>query len=250
MSSPISILVVRRETSFSQLLQQAGCSVTNVEMIATEPLDDLSELAARMAGLDQYHGLFFTSPAAAEVFVSRLDGARGAALPPVYVLGGRASEAMRDAGLDVRTSTQANTAEELINSFEAAEFAGKRFLFVRGERSLDTIPRLIERVATVDQLCVYRTLECTPDPATLATVTERLGSAEFDWVCFFSPSGVERAMALFGNVLNKRVQIAAIGASTAAAAEKLIGRQPEFVSASSSSEDFAKGLLEHIKHID
>jgi uroporphyrinogen-III synthase len=57
-------------------------------------------------------------------------------------------------------------------------------------------------------------------------------------------------MALFGNVLNKRVQIAAIGASTAAAAEKLIGRQPEFVSASSSSEDFAKGLLEHIKHID
>ena len=59
--------------------------------------------------------------------------------------------------LNVKIPNHANTAEEMLKEFGEKEFAGKRFLFVRGEKSSRTIPDSIGGKADVDEVAVYKT---------------------------------------------------------------------------------------------
>jgi uroporphyrinogen-III synthase len=63
-----------------------------------------------------------------------------------------------------------------------------------------------------------------------------------------SPSGVERFEELFGGSA-RSVRVAAIGVTTADAARQL-GFDVDFISSRSNAEDFASGLIEHIKNIE
>src|SRR5215217_2273380 len=142
-----SVLVIRRNDRFSELLREAGLEVENLELIVTRPMSELSDLSQMLERLDEYEGIFFTSPAAAQVFVQRMgaDSFSG----KIYVLGERARKIFREKGRDVIFRADASTAEELIASFGNSEFEGKRFLFVRGDRSMRTIPELLNGVAVV-----------------------------------------------------------------------------------------------------
>src|SRR5215216_1760411 len=122
-----SVLVIRRDDRFSELLREAGLQVENLELIVTRPMADLSDLSKKLQRLDEYNGIFFTSPAAAEAFVGWLEADSFSG--KIYVLGERARRIFDEKGFDVVFRADANTAEELIASFENAEFEGKRFLF-------------------------------------------------------------------------------------------------------------------------
>lgn len=186
-----SILVIRKDDRFSSTLREAEFDVVNFELIETKPLNDLSTLRAKLAKLSEYDGLFFTSPVAAEIFINERkdsNGFHGA----VYVLGRRAQSVLNSSGLDLKSSVDANTAEEMLSEFGDDEFAGRRFLFVRGETSLRTIPESLSGRAVIDEVAVYRTEAKEVDPKALANVRSALERGEFDLVCFFSPSAVER----------------------------------------------------------
>lgn len=247
--SGASVLVIRKDDRFSEMLREAGFAVSNLELIRTEPVEDLSELDARIRELHRYDGLFFTSPAAAEVFVERFDASGTAVRPKAYVLGGRARWVIADAGFEVAGDASANTAEELIAGFPREEFTGKRFLFVRGNKTVGTIERLLGQSAEIDEVIVYRTAELEPDADTVDAISKRLGRGEIEWVCFFSPSGVERFCRLFEAEIARGVNIAAIGTTTADAVERS-DMKLEFVSARANAETFAAELIEHIKRID
>lgn len=244
MGRPV-VLVIRKDDGFSARLRDAGCEVSNLELIKTETADDLSELDSTLAQLDDYDGLFFTSPAAAEVFVQRLNASGRRSCPKAYVLGDRAKAVLENAGLDVVHDGAANTVEELLASFDEAEFTGKRFLFVRGNRSLRTISRLLNSKARIDEVVVYRTVENTPYKTSLESLSEQLKKGEIDWLCFFSPSGVERFRQLFGAGLPPNTKVAVIGETTAREAGKSLN--VHFVSGRANGEDFATELIEKIK---
>jgi uroporphyrinogen-III synthase len=243
------ILVVRSEGQFSALLRDAGFKVTSLELIGTEPLDDLHELNDRIAALDRYDGLFFTSPAAAEVFVKTFAASAVAHRPKAYVLGDRTWSVLERAGFEVSGERSANTAAELIGAYPEEEFAGKRFLFVRGNKSMGTVPRLLNAKARVDEVVVYRTAGLEPNGSILDSMRERLQRAEIGWVCFFSPSGVQRFNELFGAARWPELSVAAIGETTASAAEEG-GFDVKFVSQRANTEEFAGELIEYIKRID
>ena len=133
----MTIIVVRRDDSFSRLLRDAGIEVVNLELVGTQVLDDLSEFENLIPRLDEYDGLFFTSPVAAEMFVHRV---KPPVRPELYALGKRAAAVLENAGFQVNKMPHANTAEEMLLAFGNDEFAGKKLLFVRGERSMRTIP--------------------------------------------------------------------------------------------------------------
>jgi uroporphyrinogen-III synthase len=191
--------------------------------------------------------LFFTSPKAAEVFLQRKPktGFRG----KIYVLGNRTKLLFEKTNFETVFRAGANTAEEFINSFDEAEFAGKKFLFLRGDQSLRAIPSLLETVAEIDEIVVYQTFENAVDETLIDEIRENLRRGEIDWICFFSPSAVESLVKTFGNFSPDEIKIAAIGATTAkkAAAKNL---KVEFVSPKASAEDFACGLIEYIKNIE
>jgi len=242
-----TILVIRNDDGFSSTVRGAGFDVVNLELIKTSPLDDLSDLRNKIAKLPEYDGLFFTSPAAAEIFVKERNGSNGFH-GSVYALGSRARRVLESAALTVKSAPDANTAEEMLSAFEDKEFEGRQYLFVRGEKSLRTIPESLKDRATVDEVAVYKTEAPEIPDQRVTAMTSQIVNGEIAWVCFFSPSGVERFVELFGGAA-RLINAAAIGNTTAEAITQA-GLKIEFVSSRSNAEDFARGLIGHLKNLE
>jgi uroporphyrinogen-III synthase len=239
-----SVLIIRKDDTFSATLREAGFNVEDLELMETSPIYDLSALREKLEKLSEYDGLFFTSPAAAEIFVTERNGSNGF-FGNVYALGRRAQSVLESAGLTVKMIGHANTAEEMLSRFGNDEFAGKRFLFIRGEKSMRTIPDRLCNIAVIDEVAVYKTEPTVIDQKIIDDVRLRLANNEFDLVCFFSPSAVERFAELFSDAA-AGVRAAAIGSTTADAATNA-GLNVEFVSPRSTAEDFARGLVEDVR---
>ncbi len=246
MSRPV-VLVVRGDDGFSEMLRNGGCEVLNLELIRTAPAADLSELDRILMRINEYDGLFFTSPAAAEIFVKRSKNAIQNFGGKIYVLGERAKTILENAGFRVLYRKDANTAGDLIASFDEVEFAAKKLLYVRGDKSLRTIPNLLTDKATVDEIVVYETREIRPQKNELNDVEERLTSGEIDWICFFSPSGVQSFRGLFEPKFFEYANVAAIGETTEREARQA-NMKVRFTSSRANVGDFAAGLAEHIKN--
>jgi uroporphyrinogen-III synthase len=241
-----SVLVLRRHDRFSTILEQNGIGVENLEVIATEAIEDLSALRAALDGPIRYDGFFVTSPAAASIMIGVLKGLNRQHTGMIYVLGQRSKRLFEDAGINVEFRPSANTADELIDEFTEAEFAGKRLGFVCGDRSIRTIPDRLQGKAEVDELIVYQTVETVPDEEPVSVLRERLGSGGLDWVCFFSPSAVDAFDKLFGSA--DGLQAAVIGDTTAERARQS-GFDVAFISPRSNADDFAQGFVEQVKTI-
>jgi len=245
LKSAPQILIVREFDKFSSRLKEAGFEIINFPLIQTLPVENLSEFEEKLKVLEKYDGLFFTSPQAAEVFLQRKpkNSFRG----KIYALGNRTKLLFENTNFEIVFRENANTAEEFINSFDQSEFTGKKFLFPRGDKSLRAIPELLKKVAEIDEIVVYRTIEKTVDETLIDKIRENLRRGEIDWICFFSPSGVESFVKTFGDFSPGEIKIAAIGATTAqkAAAKNL---KVEFVSPKASAEAYAFGLIEYLKN--
>jgi uroporphyrinogen-III synthase len=246
MRSPL-ILVVRQPDQFSEYLKKGGCRVVNLALIRTEPVDDPTEFAEMLKGISEYAGVFITSPAAAEVFARQLEIGGAEFAGKIYVLGERARDVLDSRGLNVVFDPSANTAEDLISSFDPSEFAGKKLLFVRGDKSMRTIPLLLASSAQVEEVEVYRTIEDRPGDELMESVRIQLQRSEIDWICFFSPAGVRSFTRLFGNESAKYPAIAVIGETTAQTARSE-GLTADLVSPRANAREFAKNLIEQIKN--
>ena len=241
-----TILVIRSDDSFSRLLCDSGFDVLNLELIKTEQIANLNGLSDAIRQISKYDGIFITSPVAAEIFVERLNGAGKSFSGKVYVLGERAREILLGSDLNVIAGETANTARDLIESFGDAEFVGKNLLFIRGERSIRTIPQMLESKAKVDELIVYRTIEIKPDGELIKDIKDRFEANEIERVCFFSPSGVTSFIKIFGDEYLAKIKGAAIGETTAQMSRES-GICIDFISPRATAEDFAANLAAFIK---
>jgi len=238
----VSVLVLRKDDEFSKLLRDAGLDVTNLPLITTDPKDDNSELRRALETMNDYDGVFFTSPSAAEVFVKEIKAIGVKFDKRAYAMGERARDVLYSAGIAVKFDDAANSAEDLIRNADAREFVGKRFLFVKGDRSLLTIPRLLEGIAVVDEITVYHTKPCLPSEPDIMSIKYGLRSGRFDWACFFSPSAMDVFMDVFGL---STLRVAAIGKTTAAHGRQL-GLEISFISDRSSAEKFAESFIDQL----
>jgi uroporphyrinogen-III synthase len=239
------VLVLRRHDGFSEILEKSGMTVINLELIRTEPLDDQAELSTALNGPVRYDGFFVTSSAAAHVLLDRLRELDCEHTGMIYVLGERSRKILQDGGINVEFCPSANTAEELITEFGEAEFAGKRFCFVRGDRSMRTIPHLLKDIAAIDEIIVYRTIESVPDPELAGSVSAALDAGEIDWACFFSPSAIDAFEKIFERQKAAGLKAAVIGETTAERAREC-GFDVAFVSPRSNAEAFAESFAEQV----
>ncbi len=241
-------MVIREAGDFSSILQQNGFEVLNLPLIRTEPLEDLAELKRELRTLDQYDGLFFTSPVSAEIFLNNL-GEAARFNGKVYVLGERTNACFAKTDLELVFLRQANTAEEFIMSFDKTEFSEKKFLFVRGEKSLRTIPDLLASVAIVDEVNVYRTLANEISDEIHLAIREKIESHEIDWICFFSPSGIDAFLSLFPSDAVKSINTGVIGDTTAKRATET-KFNVRLISETANAKDFAINLTKYVNKID
>lgn len=243
-----TVLVLREPDRFGEILKASGLNVMHLPITETRPAGDLSDLQSKIERLDEYDGCFFTSPVAAEIFVEALERGNTAYAGKIYVLGERAKRVFEKAGFDFEYRNDVNTAREFIESFQDDEFTGRKFLFVRGERSMRIVPDLVGEIATVDEVVVYNTVDVHPAPDRLNEIRQGIRNGEIDWACFFSPSAVESFLKIFKLSELNGIRTAAIGETTGNRI-KGSGLPLEFVSGKASADGFAAELIEHItKH--
>ncbi|HVE56159.1 MAG TPA: uroporphyrinogen-III synthase [Pyrinomonadaceae bacterium] len=241
-----SILVVREFDNFSRILAEKGFSAVNCPTIETAPLEDLSDFEAKLSALETYDGIFLTSAAAAEIFREKLNERNISFGGKVFVLGKRSFEILQNAHLDLFFDEKANTAREMLDLIAPGELGGKRFLFIRGEKSLRVVPEFLAKTAEVDEAIVYQTRKIRVETDKLKTITEKFEKGEIIAACFFSPRGAESFLEQFGAKSLHQTKIAAIGKTTADFFEKQ-NLTADFVAAKATAEDFAFELVKYLE---
>ena len=240
------VLVAREFDEFSRILAENEFEIINLPLIETRPLEDLSDFAAKLENLATYDGLFLTSRHAASVLIEKLGENNIEFGGKVYVLGGRSFEILRGANLNLIFDEEANTAREMLEKIPAEDLKNKRFLFIRGERSLRAVPELLSEFATVDEAVVYKTRAAAIEIDEKENIREALEKGEFAAACFFSPSGAESFLEQFDAAALHQTRIATIGNTTADFFERRKFKV-DFVSSKASAEDFAVELVKFIK---
>jgi uroporphyrinogen III methyltransferase/synthase len=216
-----SVVVTRAREQASALrarLEELGAEVLELPTIAFEAVE------LSVPPLDAYEWLVFTSPNGVEAFFTRglapsgrdtraLAGVRVAAIGP------GTARALATHGITVDLVPERFVAESLLDAFPSpspsSSSPGARVLLARAEQARDVLPAgLGERGFAVDVLPVYRTVQATPDAATL----ERVRRGEVDALTFTSSSTVTNLLDVLGGVPDPQPVVASIGPVTSATA--------------------------------
>ena len=237
------ILVIRDFDVFSQILIENGFPVINFPAIKTETISDFSELDETISDLENYDGIFITSPNAAAPFLERLNKNYHG---KIYVLGKRINELFNSFGFETIFDENVKNAEELINSIPKSEIQDKSFLYLRGNRSLRVIPEKLKDLAQVRELIIYKTLATNPNGKQSQEITQKLKNGQISVICFFSPSGAEVFLETFSDFEQGEIKIAAIGITTAGFLNEK-NLRVDFIAEKPNAEDFAKGLIDYLK---
>ncbi len=238
----MKILVIREFDNFSRILAANGFEIINFPLIKTSAIDDLSGFETKLESIEKYDGVFLTSKQAAAIFRAKLKtDYRG----KVYVLGKRSYEILKNANFNLHFDETANTAREMLKNIAPEKLNGKRFLFVRGEKSLRIVPEFLSKTATVDEAIVYETRNINVEIDKINELREKFENSEIAAVCFFSPSAAESLIEQFGAEILHQTIIAAIGKTTADFFETQ-NLHVNFVSSKALAEDFAVELIEYL----
>jgi uroporphyrinogen-III synthase len=241
------VLVIRKFDEFSRLLSENGFEVVNFPTIETVAVSDFSEIDAEIAAIENYDGVFLTSSAATEIFLARF-GQNRRFSGKIYALGQRTAKLLAKTDFDVFFEQKANTAKDLLALISPEELQNKCFLFPCGDRSLRVVPEILAEIASVKEVVVYQTIKPEIKRELLDEIKGKLTNNEIRIVCFFSPSGIENFLEIFGEKISSKIKIAAIGETTAQ-----FGREKnlnvEFISARTNAADFAVELIKFLEAV-
>ena len=242
---PKEILVAREKDAFSEILIERGFSVVNLPLIKTAPLADLSEFRKELENIDSFDGVFITSVSATEIFLSELADAPFGGT--IYAFGKRSADLTKAANLKTFDGgADAKTASQFLDSIPRAELERKKFLIVRGTRSLRAIADALEKIADAREAIVYETVAADASEEKIFAVKEKFARGAIGAICFFSPSGAEEFLKRFENFAQGEIKIAAVGETTARFIEAN-NLRANFVSPHPTAKDFALKLIEFLK---
>lgn len=243
------ILVIREFENFSRILTEKGFEIINLPKIEVKPLEDLSDFEGKLKQISNFDGIFLTSKNSAKVLANQLDELNITFNGKVYVLGKRSFEILKDKNLDLVFFAEANSAEEMLEKISTDELKNKHFLFIRGEKSLRTIPKFLINFGTFDETVVYQNQQISLGIDKIDEIKELFEKSEIGTVCFFSPSGAESFLEQFDKRVLENSKIAVIGKTTAQFFEEQYLRV-DFIAEKATSEDFAIELIEYLKQED
>jgi uroporphyrinogen-III synthase len=203
-------------------LERAGAILIIAPAIKLAPVEDNTALYAALEKLDTYDWLVFTSANAVEHFYSQLraiSNAQAQGQPEIAAVGPATQAALLARGVEVSAMPQRYLGIEIVN--ELGDIHDKRILLPRSAQGSSELPAMLrQRGATVDEVPLYEPVAAPLDKEVL----ERLAS-DVDLVTFASGSAVRAFVAALssdGRFVDfwKRVKVACIGPSTAAAADE------------------------------
>ena len=240
-----SVLVVRKFDNFSRILTENAFSVINCPTIETSESENFRSRLAKISA-ENYDGIFLTSRKATEIVFGEIFCKNLRYNGKVYVLGQRSFERLKDLELDLFFDEKANTAREMLAAIPLENLKNKRFLFIRGDKSLRAVPEFLEEIATVDETIVYETRPLMVAETLKDEIEKKAENGEIRAACFFSPSGAESFLEQFDEKVLQQTRIAAIGKTTADFLEKQ-NLKTDFTPTKATAEDFAIELIDYLK---
>jgi len=243
-----TVLVVREFDNFSRILRENGFEVINCQAIETVESENSRQLIAKISA-ENYDGVFLTSRKATEIFIKELFEKNIEFDGTVYVLGESSFKLLADKQLRLSFFEPANTAREMLAAIPLEELKNKRFLFIRGEKSLGTIREFLGEIATLDEIVVYETRSVKIDESLKNETNAKLKTGQIKFACFFSPSGARSFCEQFGTQSFHQTRIATIGKTTAGFFEKR-NLKVDFTPERATAEDFAIELIDYLRNED
>jgi len=203
------VLVTRpreQATDLVRRLELLGAVPSALPAVAIEPPDDWAEVDARLARLRDYDWLAFTSVNGVRAFFGRLRATgrdlRALGDLKLAVIGPGTAEALREHHLDADLVPAEYRSESLAAAL-AERASGQRILLARADRGRDVLRDELARVATVDQVAVYRQSDAIPADA---PALDTLRRGEIDFVLLTSSNIARAFLAGLDDVCRGRIR--------------------------------------------
>ena len=216
-----SIAVTRGEKAggdpLAARLRELGASVLEVPSIALAPPADPAPLDAALSDLAGFDWIAFASANAVERTLARAAelGAALPASPRLAAVGPATAARLAELWRAPDLVPDDHRGEGLARALAPA-VGGRRVLAPRAEEGRPELLLGLEAAgAEVVAPVAYRTVAAAP--ASLAPLADALARDALDLVAFASPSAVRSVAAALGTEVLRRVPLAAIGPTTAAA---------------------------------
>jgi uroporphyrinogen III methyltransferase / synthase len=201
---------------FAALLRKSGARVVEIPAIEIVPTD-AGELDRRLARLDRYDWVLFTSPNGAAIFFRRYrETGCTVPLPSICSIGPATSAQVEAAGFHVELQPRVYQAEGVLEEFRTrcpSNLEGTRILLPRARVAREVLPETLERWgAEVDVVPVYDTV--VPEESR-DMVRRVLAEGKPDLIAFTSSSTVRNFLELSeGWEALKEIPCAVIGPIT------------------------------------
>ncbi len=243
-----TVLITRPKAdseAFAKALMHYGLRTEFFPTIEIVPLSNWA-----LPNLACYDALIYTSANAVRCFLSELLSRAPNLFAPLramnhYAVGTKTNQALQAYGIDSALYSDKGSAEDLVALLKRFGIQDKRFLFLRGSRSLGTIPEAIKKHGgSCEELTVYETRDLSDEVA--GALPTLLSRNDVTWIAFFSPSAVQGFFnALPSNLPPLRQRIAAIGRTTKDAVERFgycVQAMPEVPTAEALAESIARAI--------
>src|SRR5262245_32650133 len=203
------VLVTRPREQATELLRRLeilGAVPSALPAIAIEPLDDWSDVDARLGRLREYDWLVFTSVNGVRACSGRMPatGREHRALGEIKLaaIGSSTAEALREYHLDADLVPAEYRSESLAAAL-AERAAGQRILLARADRGRDVLRDELAREATVDQVAVYRQTDAVRADA---PALDSLRRGEIDYVLLTSSNIARAFLTAVDDVCRDRIR--------------------------------------------
>ena len=191
------VVVTRPEgEEAARSLEALGAEALLAPMVEIRPVEDPGPMDRAIAAIDTYDWLVFTSPNGVRHFLSRVfESGRDVRIfgdVKLAAIGPSTAEALLSYHL---------RADLVPGSYRSVSLAGalgplvegRRVLLARADRGRSTLPDELSKVARVEELVVYQSVDASAMPE---EVSRRLAEGTVDWVTLTSPAIASRFLDL------------------------------------------------------
>lgn len=189
----------------AETLEALGAEVLIAPTVEIRPLESYARLDQTIARLTEFDWLVFTSANGVRALCDRLEvvglDLRALGGLKLAAIGPATAETLRQYRLRADVVPEAFRSESLAEAL-AGRVAGARVLLARADRGRTVLKDVLERVAHVEQVAVYRNADSESLPA---AVMERLEQGTVDWITLTSSAITERLHALLPESARRRI---------------------------------------------
>jgi uroporphyrinogen III methyltransferase/synthase len=236
-----------RDDEFDKILRHEGFELIYFPTIKISGIRDFAELDEKLAGVNKYDGIFFTSGNAVKYFFERANALGVEYSGKIYSVGKKTKLKVESYGYKSNTIPEKYSAEGLLESLPIEEIKTKHFLFPRGNLSMEKLKEGLTKYAKLDEVVVYN--NALPEDVSegkIAHIMELMGLKQIMCVVFFSPSAIINLLKLIPGFKQNDIKLAVIGNTTQSKAEEL-GLKVDIVADRSVLESLAASIIDYFK---